>query len=339
MDANQTIPEEEIIENELSDKFYHEYFHNFLSQLNLLDNVLDFERDDRFYGHDDDKHIQYKYKVGKKGETFIYSRDRHRAYEFLIEFDKVDTAYGIYYGCRGYICEGDLRDEIEVMNQEWASLKGEVCRILNNTFVDKDFSRRFKPTNNAWDRTYWPFWITLENDEDIIGVAARATRLIGNVYRKYFSKSAICYKPVPMKSKNTALRTAFTLEQYKNVLDEVKINYGVEGKRSFKSFIEKGQKKKHKLFHRDDSYEFALRFEENWTNLGVAALIGRFCVDHDITNPVNNKNVIPWDLFDTLFLSAEGKRLSSIKQSYTNAKDNDELDEHARIALKEMGFD
>ena len=333
------LTREEQIEIELSDKFYHDYFHSFLSQLQLLDDVNDFEHDDRFFGNEDGKHIQYKYKVGDNGETFLYSRDEHRAYEFLIEFDKVDTAYGIYYGCRGYICEGELAEEIKIMDHEWKRLQGEICRILNNTFVDKDFSRRFKPTNNAWDRTYWPFWITLENDEDIVGVAARATRLIGNVYKKYFSIVSKFYKPMPMKSKKfSTLRTAFTYDQYRNVLSCVQRDYGEEARQAFKYFVENGQKKKYNLFHLDKDYEFALRFETRWTNLGVAALIGRFCVDHDITAPVNGRNVIPWDLFDTLFLSAEGKPLGSIKQSYLSAKDNDDLDENARIVLEQMRF-
>ena len=61
------LTREEQIEIELSDKFYHDYFHSFLSQLQLLDDVNDFEHDDRFFGNEDGKHIQYKYKVGDNG--------------------------------------------------------------------------------------------------------------------------------------------------------------------------------------------------------------------------------------------------------------------------------
>ena len=44
--------------------------------------------------------------------------------------------------------------------------------FLKNTFPGKFFTHRFKPTNNANNHTYWPFWITLHEDEDIVeGVA------------------------------------------------------------------------------------------------------------------------------------------------------------------------
>lgn len=108
-----------------------------------------------FHGIDAPNHLMYKIDT-------LYSQDGHRAYEFLIEYDIFEPTVGIYYGCKGLTLEGYSHDkEIEVFNNEWNKIKGQVCTILNNTFPGKNFSKRIKCTDNANDNTYWPFWITL----------------------------------------------------------------------------------------------------------------------------------------------------------------------------------
>ena len=60
-----------------------------------------------------------------------------------------------------------------------------------NTFPGKSFTHHFEPTNNANNHTYWPFWITLHKDEDIVEVGTRAVRLIKSVYERCFKNKIL----------------------------------------------------------------------------------------------------------------------------------------------------
>lgn len=106
-------------------------------------------------------------------------------YEFLIEYDIYDSDVGIYYGVKGISPDGSNHDEaIEIATNHYEKIKPKLCKILNNVFIDKDFSRRFKMTNNANDNTYWPFWISLYEDEDINKVGVLAINIIRDTYEK-----------------------------------------------------------------------------------------------------------------------------------------------------------
>lgn len=88
----------------------------------------------------------------------LYSKDGHREYQFLIEYHTRRPSEGIYYGCRGITLKNfDHQEEICQFRKDWEIVEAEVCTILNNTFPKKDFSRRFKITDNANDQTYWLF--------------------------------------------------------------------------------------------------------------------------------------------------------------------------------------
>ena len=63
--------------------------------------------------------------------------------------------------------------------------------FLKIHFRGNFFTHRFKPTNNANNHTYWPFWITLHEDEDIVEVGARAVRLIRSVYEGYLENEDV----------------------------------------------------------------------------------------------------------------------------------------------------
>ena len=143
-----------------------------------MDSCEDFVRDDSFHGHEAPNHMMYKLET-------LYSKDGHRAYEFLVEYDKWEPTVGIYYGCKGLILDGDTDEEKTRFDSEWKEIKEELTFILNNVFTTIDFTPRFKPTNNLNNATYWPFWVTLNENEDIIKVAARATRIIREVYKRY----------------------------------------------------------------------------------------------------------------------------------------------------------
>lgn len=142
--------------------------------------MRDLRRDDSFLHRVALHHIMYK-----QGKLLI-SKDGFRAYEFLIEYDIFNPSVGIYYGCKGLTLNGNHDGQIEVFIKEWEEIKIELGRILSNTFPNKNFSLRFKQTDNANNDTYWPFWITLYEDEDIVNVAARAILIIRRFYQKHF---------------------------------------------------------------------------------------------------------------------------------------------------------
>ena len=150
-------------------------------------------------------HLAYKLEP-------LYSKDGHRMYEFLIEYHTKKPGEGIYYGCRGVTLTGyEHKEEIEQFRAEWEQIKGEVCTILNNTFPAKDYSHRFRMTDNANDQTYWPFWISLYEDEDIREVALRAIRIIRSVYERLINGEIFEEKPIPRKKAPTVCSVPSTI--------------------------------------------------------------------------------------------------------------------------------
>ena len=116
----------------------------------------------------------------------LHSHDGHRAYEFLIEYCTNDPSVGIYYGCRGFTKKQySHTKEIQQFRREFAELKDELIQKLNRKFLGKDFTYRLLPTDNTDSKTYWLFWIQLQPDEDINGVALTATTLIRDIFAKH----------------------------------------------------------------------------------------------------------------------------------------------------------
>ena len=165
-----------------------------------------------------------------------------------------------------------------------------MCRVLNNTFLDKDFSYRFKFTDNANDGTYWLFWITLNKEEDIYDVGVKATTIIRNVFKRYLDgeefsnvaasekqseKECICFTNETynalldeMKYYDTKkVCICFTNETFQGLLDNMKYyHFGgkIEDKEKskkaqelFKRFLEKAQQER--IMIKDPSYECAYK--------------------------------------------------------------------------------
>lgn len=146
--------------------------------LNQNERLLEeFYRDDSYIGNPSPHHIIYKL-----GEPLI-SADKKRAYEFLIEYDIYEPSTGIYYGCKGLTLNDNHNKNITQFNEEWKSISELAGKVLSNIFPGKKFALRFKTTNNANNNTYWPFWITLYEEEDIIEVAARAVKVIKEIFQ------------------------------------------------------------------------------------------------------------------------------------------------------------
>lgn len=170
-------------------------------------------------------------------------------YEFLIEYSPAEPHVGIYYGVKMVSELGsDHEKAIETADRDWKRLKSVARQVLNNVFIDKNFTdETFRATNNAENHTYWPFWISLYEEEDIKEVALRALKLIRGVYAHYlegcsFEGIGRDVKAYPVKE----VRTRFTRLEYEKILDgfrrSVKVDDGKQSEKPaeiFNTFVER----------------------------------------------------------------------------------------------------
>lgn len=265
-------------------------------------------------------HLAYKLEP-------LYSEDGHRMYEFLIEYHTKKPSEGIYYGCRGVTLAGyDHKEEIEQFCADWEQIKGEVCTILNNTFPSKDYSHRFRVTDNANDQTYWLFWISLNEDEDINGVGLLATQIIRNVFARYLAGENIDARPMPSKKMQNDV--AFTNKNYQELLDKI-VYYGYHSEMEnrkhaeiarawFGDFLERACM--NRFLIRNNKYENAWQFLQS--NIEFSRMIKALfkCMDiHNITRKEGDgyETKIPWEYICRVFLSKDGMPYHvNIKQQY-----------------------
>ncbi len=310
------------LEQRILEELYGEYKAKYVRRIKSLDKLKGvFVEDNSFNGVKAGHHIMYKLLCGKDGSTELRSRDGNRAYEFLIEFDLEDVEYGIYYGCRGLIKGGDQEEQITILQSEWDDvLCGEVCSILNNTFVDKDFSGRFQKTNNANNRTYWPFWIALYEDEDVIDVAARAVGLIYRVYKRFLE--GVVPEKRKVSPKELVVRTRYTEKAFDDAMcmldKECKQFYldGVKAKAVFKRFIRNSEKEgrigKQGIVI-DQRYEKCWRFNR-MSNVQIGFLLAELTERMGVRK---GKEPTPWRYFSGNFISAKDEPLENIRQSHS----------------------
>ncbi|MDL2220985.1 hypothetical protein LJC35_00355 [Parabacteroides sp. OttesenSCG-928-N08] len=277
-----------------------------------MDLLEGFRRDDSFLGNPAQHHIVYK--LGNP----LVSKDGSRAYEFLIEYEIYDPTVGIYYGCRGLTLEGNHDEQIEIFNSEWEEIASRVALILDNTFPGKQFQSRFRLTNNANDNTYWPFWITLYEEEDIVCVAARATKIIKDVYRSHFkleetqeiislgSINAEKKEPQQYNRKETVFstNTAFTKNAYVALLDQViskKSNQREKVEELFDQLLT--YLIREKMLFKVEEYEKAFAVTKDMSNVEFSYLVVEFfkCLNENKLNM--NKSKAPWKALQNVFLS------------------------------------
>lgn len=166
------------INKSLDEKYRNNMVEGMIQEIQRLDSYPEFVRDDSFHGYEAKDHIMYKLGT-------LYSKDRKRAYEFLFEFDKKDLNYGIYFGCKGLIFDGDFQEQIDIFDKEWSTIKVKLINELDRaTYRKKLFNLRIKITNNCNDFTYWPFWIQLDEVEDITTKGRKMLSIIREVYRE-----------------------------------------------------------------------------------------------------------------------------------------------------------
>lgn len=251
----------------------------------------------------------------------LKSADGHRLYEFLIEYDTDTPAEGIYYGCRGITVDGyDHVQEIEQFRQEREIVLPEMCRILNNTFPLKDFSHRFKLPDNADDDTYWLFWITLNEEEDIKKVGVTATTIIRNVFRRYLNGETLPGGKLPEKSFEKS-PIYFTNETYRALIDRIQYERGkkiidyqktAKARELFERFIVGAEHMR--LIARDPNYECAWRMQrEDRVDFGrMMYAFFEYLYNNDLIYKAYKENdyhetfQVPWTALIKVFLDIDG---------------------------------
>ena len=86
-----------------------------------------------------------------------------RGYEFVIEYDKDDIEYGIYFGCRGLFPKMEETEALRLFDEEFEELRGYILQDLKNAKMNVD-DDSFEVTNNTSSRSYWPFWLRMSAD-------------------------------------------------------------------------------------------------------------------------------------------------------------------------------
>ena len=273
------------------------------AEMRKLDAVADFEYDCSVHGKSNDKQMMYKLP------PTLISRDGLRGYEFLVEFDKYTPCVGIYYGVKGLIYGGGNRIQKKIFDAEWLCVRYEICQILNNVFPNKDFTSRFLPTDNADADTYWPFWIRLNEDEDIIDVAVRSVRIIREVYQRFIDGETF-------EKRQLNISKAMTLTYFTNC-SYYKLMTGLpsdEARCCFTQFIANAEKMG--LLIRDGRYEKAWRIN-GLKDVEVAFLLASLW--ERMVSQKDSRPRIPWNKFFVVFLDANGEKYNdNLKKQYQN---------------------
>ena len=195
---------------------------------------------------------------------------------------------------------------------------------VNDTFLWKDFLKCFKPTDNFSKQRYWLFWITLNDDEDVISVAALAVKLISKSFEEYLWKKTDFVdrekkkrkgrgRPKKWDKKDNYLRIPYFSNEAYNMLCEA--YYGE--RRKIEEWIEKLET--NEIIRKEKLYEKCYRLNIDAKDF-ICKYVKSSCNNEDIESPFkstpNRKEIYFYDLLDRLFLQKDGNK--SIEDYRTN---------------------
>lgn len=264
-----------------------------------LDNIAEDKEGNPLLHRDDtvrDKqmpvHMMYKY-----GAPLI-SEDGCRAYTFNIEYCTDAPSEGIYYGAFGVVLRGTIDEHKESFDREWAVIRPIAAQVLGNTFDNPYFNMLFRQTDNVNDNTYWPFWISLGEDEDIVEVAFRAVKIIRRIYETYFAGKIDWYNPIPRKETVKKPYFPCTEKAFENIGENGKAE---NIKDEVLRFFEWCQKEH--LLSRNDLYEMAWIINESPTRFAflIEAYFGEL-----MKQRIYKKRSIPWKAIGNVLLNQDG---------------------------------
>lgn len=254
----------------------------------------------------------------------IESMDGKRIYEFLIEYHTKKPSEGIYYGCRGITKQGvSHKCQIRQFQKDWEMVRPVLTQQLNNNLPEYNAEGRYRMTDNANDNTYWLFWISLREDEDICSIGLRATTTIRNVFREYLlhpddfvEKIQLANASLNRKAQRqkTQLNPVipFTIEAYDSFI--------VTQPKEVIDFLDKA-KQKGWIIENNDFGQYALQFRGcagHDSNLDFAVMMYIFY------NEILMKKTIPWVQIQQIFIDCYGSRFGNIKSQIAQAQ-NDTL--------------
>lgn len=321
----------------LTSKLMQKYIGRHIDKIKQLDGCEDFVCDNHVRGERSKSHIMYKLK-NADGTLSLFKEGRK--YEFLVEFDCDDFAYGIYYGCRcTFDPESDIHHQKARCDEEWEHLKGYTITNLNNTFVDIDFSERENPTDNANNATYWPFWFRVGEEENIVEIAALATRIIRNTYHWFFQeenyaiilKDSNTHKAKRGPKRDRTAQTRYTNKEYDKIINRLKHStikksndtkaYCNGAEIYFERLIETLER--HNILSRNTIYERCWVIND-MDKCRFADIIAEFS-KRISTNTQN----ISWSLFSPIIMSSNHGVFDDIRKQYGHCKrGNGEIIEH-----------
>ena len=306
-------------------EFIHEFTQFYLDKMKKLVAAEGFVREDI---KDDFYHIIYRYRPKDSNKPFrsIDGRD----YDFVIEYHRGKPSEGIYYGIKGEVASGDLEEQCEKFRKEWpnifmkehknrnslSDLQKATTDILNDTFLWKDFLKCFKPTDNFSKRRYWLFWITLNDDEDVISVAALAVKLISKSFAEYLWNDTVFVdrenekrkgrgRPKKWDKKDIYLRIPyFSNEAYDKLCEAY---YGE--REIIEEWIEKLET--NEIIRKENLYEKCYRLNID-SKVFIHDYVKKSSNNENIKSPFiivkQKKKMYYYDLLDRLFLQKEGNR-------------------------------
>ena len=306
-------------------EFVHEFTQFYLDKMKKLTEAEGFVREDI---KGDFNHIIYRYRPDGAEKPFrsVDGRD----YDFVIEYHRGKPSEGIYYGIKGEVCSGDLEEQCEKFRKEWpnifmkehknrnslSDLQKATTDILNDTFLWKDFLKCFKPTDNFNKKRYWLFWITLNDDEDVISVAALAVKLISKSFEEYLWKKTVFVdrenekhkgrgRPKKWDKKDIYLRIPYFSNEAYNKLCEA--YYGKREK--IEEWIEKLET--NEIIRKENLYEKCYRLNIDSKDF-IHDYVKNSSNDKNIESPFiivkQKKKMYYYDLLDRLFLQKDGNR-------------------------------
>ena len=313
------------IEYKKQAEFIHEFTQFYLDKMKKLVAAEGFVREDI---KDDFYHIIYRYRPTDSNKPF-HSIDG-RDYDFVIEYHRGKPSEGIYYGIKGEVTSGDLEEQCEKFRKEWpnifmkehknrnslSDLQKATTDILNDTFLWKDFLKCFKPTDNFSKRRYWLFWITLNDDEDVISVAALAVKLISKSLEEYLWKKTDFVdrenekrkgrgRPKKWDKKDIYLRIPyFSNEAYDKLCEAY---YGE--REVIEEWIEKLET--NEIIRKEKLYEKCYRLNID-SKVFIHDYVKKSSNNENIKSPFiivkQKKKMYYYDLLDRLFLQKDGNR-------------------------------
>ena len=306
-------------------EFIHEFTQFYLDKMKQLVAAEGFVREDI---KDDFYHIIYRYRPEDPNKPF-HSIDG-RDYDFVIEYHRGKPSEGIYYGIKGEVTSGNLEEQCDKFRKEWpnifmkehkdrnslSDLQKATTDILNDTFLWKDFLKCSKPTDNFNKKRYWLFWISLNDDEDVISVAALAVKLISKSFEEYLWKKTDFVdrenekrkgrgRPKKWDKKDNYLRIPyFSNEAYDKLCEAY---YG-EGE-TIEKWIE--MLETNKIIRKENLYEKCYRLNIDSKDF-ICKYVKSSCNNENIESPFKiirrRKEIYYYDFLDRLFLQKDGNR-------------------------------